>query len=37
MALFNSDERRVAGALAELAFCNPFLPRRIELEQDALA
>lgn len=36
MALFNSEERRVAGALAELAFCNPFLSRRIELEQDAL-
>jgi hypothetical protein len=36
MALFNSSERRVAAALAELAFCNPFLPRRIDLEQKAL-
>lgn len=36
MSLFTSNERQSAKALAELAFCNPFLPRRIDLERTAL-
>jgi DNA-binding NtrC family response regulator len=30
------EERDAASALAELAWCNPFLPRRVELERRAL-
>ncbi len=36
MSVFTSSERQAATALAELAFCNPFLPRRIDLERAAL-
>ena len=36
MSLLSSNERQAATALAELAFCNPFLPRRMELERAAL-
>jgi len=36
-SLFDGDgERGVAAALAELTWCNPFLPRRVELERAAL-
>ena len=36
-SLFESDrERTVATALAEITYCNPFQPRRVELERDAL-
>jgi hypothetical protein len=36
-SLFDGDgERGVAAALAELTWCNPFLPRRVELERSAL-
>lgn len=35
--LFDGDrEREVAAALAELTWCNPFQPRRVELERVAL-
>jgi hypothetical protein len=37
MALFSSRERRVAEAVAGIAFCNPFVPERIALERRALA
>jgi transcriptional regulator with AAA-type ATPase domain len=37
MSLFTPEERRFATALDELIHCNPFLPRRIELERAALA
>src|SRR4051812_25277096 len=36
MSLFSADERRAAIAISELAYCNPFTPRRIELERIAL-
>ena len=36
MPLFNSHETRKAKALAELAFSNPFLERRTELEGEVL-
>ncbi|MBL9121825.1 MAG: sigma-54-dependent Fis family transcriptional regulator [Phycisphaerae bacterium] len=36
MALFTARDRRTAEALAELTYCNPFRPRRIELERIAL-
>ncbi len=36
MALFSAPERRFADALSRLAFANPFLPRRIDLEREAL-
>ena len=32
----DAAERRRAAALAELVWCNPFLPRRVELEREAL-
>lgn len=36
-SLFESDrERRVATALAEITYCNPFKPRRVKLEREAL-
>jgi transcriptional regulator with AAA-type ATPase domain len=36
MALFSSRERKVADAIADIAFGNPFLPERIALERQAL-
>jgi DNA-binding NtrC family response regulator len=36
MALFSMRERRIAGAIAGIAFGNPFLPERIMLERRAL-
>jgi transcriptional regulator with AAA-type ATPase domain len=36
MALMNASERKFAEVIAELAYCNPFLPHRIELERAAL-
>ncbi len=33
MPLFRSDDRRQVEAVSRLAYCNPFLPERIELEQ----
>src|SRR5271166_6173473 len=37
MSLFTVEERRLATILDDLIHCNPFLPRRIELERAALA
>jgi transcriptional regulator with AAA-type ATPase domain len=36
MSLFTSAERGFAEAVANLCYCNPFLPERIELERAAL-
>ena len=36
MPLFSSADRRFALALSQLAYCNPFLPCRIEFERTAL-
>ncbi|MEM9596995.1 MAG: sigma 54-interacting transcriptional regulator [Acidobacteriota bacterium] len=36
MVLLHSDERPAAAAIGQLAFCNPFLTERIELERTAL-
>ena len=36
MALLASRDWRVAGAIAEIGYANPFLPERIELEKRAL-
>jgi DNA-binding NtrC family response regulator len=36
MALFSAEDRRFLEALSRLAYVNPFLPERIELEQAAL-
>ncbi len=36
MSLFNSTDRRFAQAIADLSYCNPFLPERIEWERVAL-
>jgi transcriptional regulator with AAA-type ATPase domain len=36
MPIFSTEDRRFAGALARLSYCNPFLPERIELERAAL-
>jgi len=36
MPLFSSAERRFAQAVSSLAYCNPFLPERIEWEREAL-
>lgn len=36
MALLASRDWRVAGAIAEIGYTNPFLPERIELEKKAL-
>jgi transcriptional regulator with AAA-type ATPase domain len=36
MNLFTDDERQFAEPLAQLSYCNPFLPQRIELERAAL-
>src|SRR5687767_14901795 len=36
MSLFTDSDRRFAETLAELAYCNPFLARRTELERQAL-
>ncbi|MCO6044244.1 sigma 54-interacting transcriptional regulator [Aeoliella sp. ICT_H6.2] len=36
MALLASSDWRVAVAIAEIGYANPFLPERIELEQEAL-
>jgi DNA-binding NtrC family response regulator len=36
MSLFTAEERRLATVLADLIHCNPFLPRRIELERAAM-
>src|SRR5437764_14934705 len=36
MSLFTSAERGFAEAVADLCYCNPFLPERIELERAAL-
>jgi transcriptional regulator with AAA-type ATPase domain len=36
MALLNDEERRFAQAVADVAYCNPFLPQRMEAERRAL-
>lgn len=36
MTVFNSADRRFLGAVAGLAYCNPFLPERMEFERAAL-
>ena len=36
MTQLNEQEKTLLANLAELAFCNPFLPRRIELERQIL-
>jgi len=36
MSLFNGADRRVATAISGLAYCNPFLPKRIDFERAAL-
>jgi transcriptional regulator with AAA-type ATPase domain len=36
MPLLSEAERQFAGAVARLAYCNPFLPERIEYERQAL-
>ena len=36
MSLFSDGERALAEAVSELVYCNPFLPRRLELEHRAL-
>jgi len=36
MTLFSASDRRIASAIAQLTYCNPFRPRRIELERAAL-
>jgi transcriptional regulator with AAA-type ATPase domain len=36
MTLFEPSERRLAQIVAELVYCNPFVPERIELERLAL-
>jgi len=36
MALFSESDRRCAEAVAELGYCNPFLPERIEYERTIL-
>lgn len=36
MPLFQPAERHFAKAVADLSYCNPFLPQRIELEWSAL-
>jgi transcriptional regulator with AAA-type ATPase domain len=36
VSLFATPDRRFAQALSEVAYCNPFLPRRVEFEQAAL-
>ncbi len=34
--LFRADERRFAGHISELCYCNPFLPQRITYEKQSL-
>src|SRR5262245_19621282 len=36
MTLFTPTQHRFAQAVADLSYCNPFLPERIELERAAL-
>ena len=36
MAFVNSDERAFLQAVANLGYCNPFLPERITYEREAL-
>src|SRR5262249_39450187 len=36
MGLFTSDEQAFVTAAAELTYCNPFLPQRVELEKQLL-
>ena len=36
MPVMNAAERKFAEAIADLTYCNPFLPHRIELERAAL-
>ncbi len=36
MAVLSAEERKFADALSRLAYANPFLPGRIELEREAL-
>ncbi|MEM8875811.1 MAG: sigma 54-interacting transcriptional regulator [Planctomycetota bacterium] len=36
MSFFDASQRNLVGAVAELAFCNPFEPRRIDAERRAL-
>jgi hypothetical protein len=36
LALLAARDWRVAGAIAEIGYANPFLPERIELEKKAL-
>lgn len=36
MGLFSSKDRLFARAVSKMAFCNPFLPERIEYEKEAL-
>ncbi len=35
-SLFNDNERAFGEVISKLAYCNPFLPERIEYERDAL-
>jgi len=36
MALFSKQDRRFAESIADLTYCNPFLPERLEFEREAL-
>lgn len=36
MAICSSSERQFLGAVSQLAYCNPFLPERVEFERAAL-
>ena len=37
MAILTDPERSVAHAISKLAYCNPFLPERIQHEREVLA
>lgn len=36
MSLFDDADRRFAEAISRLSYCNPFLPKRLQLEREAL-
>lgn len=36
MGILTHDERRLADLISSLAYCNPFLPKRVELERQIL-
>ena len=36
MGIFSKEDRKFAEVLSQLAYANPFQPRRIELEREAL-